>query len=445
MQKFMTIFRVVAGNFMEMFDFMVYGYYASYIGDAFFPSDNPTASLLKSFAAFGVGFLMRPLGAFVLGAYTDRVGRRKGLLLTLMIMASGTFLLAITPSYATIGVLAPIIILLSRLLQGFSAGAELGGTSVYLAEISTPQNRGFYVSWQSASQQVSVIVASGLGVLLHSMFSTDFIAGFGWRIPFFIGCLIVPVLFYIRRSMSESDDFLKRDSHPKLREIFTSIAHDYKIILLGMMMVAMTTASFYLITAYMPTFGAAELHLSKLDSLIVTACIGFSNFFWLPVMGAASDKLGRKPLLIGATVLAILTAYPAMVWLASDPGFVKLLIIGLWLSFIYGSYNGAMVVALTEVMPASVRATGFSLAYSLATTIFGGFTPFICTALIDLAKNTLPQNYVWLANAMPGLWITIIAILSLIAILTLYRIHSHMNDAHNVDLSALEKAAQARR
>lgn len=419
---------------MEMFDFMVYGYYASYIGDAFFPSDNPTASLLKSFAAFGVGFLMRPLGAFILGAYTDRVGRRKGLLLTLAIMATGTLLLAITPDYAYIGVLAPVIVLLSRLLQGFSAGAELGGTSVYLAEISTPSNRGFYVSWQSASQQVSVIFASGLGVLLHSFCSDDFIAGFGWRIPFLVGCLIVPVLFYIRRSMMESKVFVESKTRPGIKEVMQSLIHNYQVIILGMMMVGMTTATFYLITAYMPTFGRVELKLSALSSLLVTTCIGVSNFIWLPVMGSVSDKIGRKPLLVGATVATVLTAFPLMVWLANDPGFGRLLIVGLWLSFVYGSYNGAMVVALAEVMPAAVRATGFSLAYSLATTVFGGFTPFICTWLINTAKQNLPTQYAWVGNAMPGMWLTLIALMSLIAVLKLYHIRGSLNGAHKADV-----------
>lgn len=433
-EKFMRIFRVVAGNFMEMFDFMVYGYYASYIGDTFFPSEDPAASLLKSFAAFGVGFLMRPLGAFILGAYTDRLGRKKGLMLTLLIMALGTFLLAITPSYATIGVLAPMIILISRLLQGFSAGAELGGTSVYLAEISTPSNRGFYVSWQSASQQVSVIFASGLGVLLHSFFSTDFIANFGWRIPFFIGCLIAPILFYIRSSMVESKTFTDKATHPSLKDVINSLFEDYAVILLGMMMVGMTTATFYLITAYMPTFGKSELHLSSLDSLIVTACVGASNFIWLPIMGMASDKIGRKPLLIGATALTILSAFPLMLWLASDPSFGRLLIVGLWLSFLYGSYNGAMVVALAEIMPARVRATGFSLAYSLATTIFGGFTPFICTWLIEISKRHLAVHNIWAANAMPGIWLTLIASLSFIAVLVLYRIRRQLSNSHREEL-----------
>lgn len=428
--KFMDIFRVVAGNFLEMFDFMVYGYYASYIGETFFPSENPSAALLKSLAAFGAGFLMRPLGAFFLGAYTDRKGRRDGLLLTLSIMAVGTFLIAVTPAYGYIGALAPVIIVISRLMQGFSGGAELGGTSVYLAEISKPRNRGFYVSWQSASQQVSVIFASGIGVFLHSYYSLQFMSTIGWRIPFIIGCLIVPVVFYIRSTMLESEVFQRSSTRPQLHEVLRSLVKDYQLIILGMMMVGMTTGTFYLITAYMPTFGMHELHLSSFNSLFITACIGLSNFIWLPIMGSVSDKVGRKPLLLGATIVTVLTAFPLMAWLASAPSFAHLLIVGLWFSFLFGTYNGAMVVALAEIMPASVRATGFSLAYSLATAIFGGFTPFICTFLIEVARQHLQSGHAWLANSVPGLWLTFIAILSLIAVMTLYHNRSHLKYSH---------------
>lgn len=428
--KGMAIFRVVSGNFLEMFDFMVYGYYASYIAKAFFPSENYTASLMASFAAFGAGFLMRPLGAIFLGAYIDRKGRRVGLLITLALMAIGTLLIAITPSYASIGIAAPLIVLTGRLLQGFSAGVELGGTSIYLAEIATKGNRGFYVSWQSASQQVSVIAASGLGVLLHAWIGDDVMHQWGWRIPFFCGCLIVPVLFYIRSSLEETEAFLQSKHRPTLQEVMRSLYENYKLIIAGVAMVAMTTTSFYLITAYTPTFGKDELKLSGLDSLIVTACVGLSNFIWLPIMGSVSDRIGRRPLLVGATAIAIVTAYPALLWLAAAPDFTRLLIVELWLSFLYASYNSAMVVALAELMPADVRTSGFSLAYSLATAIFGGFTPLICTWLIAEMKSELATDYHWLANAMPGVWLTTIAIMSLIAIIYLYNWQKHLLDSH---------------
>ena len=282
---------------------------------------------MLSLATFGAGFLMRPVGAVVLGAYIDRYGRRAGLLLTLGLMSVGTFTIACLPGYATLGLLAPVLILLSRLLQGFSAGVELGGVSVYLSEIATPGHKGFYVSWQSASQQVAVMVASLLGVGLELVLAPATIDLWGWRIPFLVGCLIIPLLFLLRRSLAETEAFEARKHHPTISQIIRTVAANWTIVLLGMMLVAMTTVSFYLITAYTPTFGQSELHLQSVGVLIVTLCVGLSNFCWLPVMGAASDRFGRKPLLIIFTVLALLTVYPAMLWLTAEPSFVRLLLV----------------------------------------------------------------------------------------------------------------------
>ena len=410
-----AIFRVVSGNFLEMFDFIVFGFYATAIAKTFFPSDSAFASLMLALATFGAGFLARPLGAIFLGAYIDRHGRRKGLIITLALMAMGTVLIACVPGYATLGVAAPLLVLLGRLLQGFSAGVELGGVSVYLAEIATPGRKGFFVSWQSASQQAAVVFAGLLGVGLNHWLSPEEMGEWGWRIPFLLGCMIVPVIFVIRRSMEETPEFEARKHHPTLREILRSVSQNFSLVLGGMALVVMTTVSFYLITAYTPTFGKAELHLSDFDALLVTVCIGLSNFFWLPVMGSLSDKIGRKPLLLGATILAILTAYPALSWLVANPSFSHLLIVELWLSFLYGSYNGAMVVALTEIMPVEVRTTGFSLAYSLATATFGGFTPAACTYLIHALDN----------KAAPGLWLTGAAVMGLIATVVLFRGDKH--------------------
>jgi metabolite-proton symporter len=412
-----AIFRVVSGNFLEMFDFMVYGFYATAIAKTFFPAGSEFASLMLSLATFGAGFLMRPLGAIFLGAYIDRHGRKKGLVITLAMMAMGTVLIACVPGYATLGVAAPLLVLVGRLLQGFSAGVELGGVSVYLAEIATPGRKGFFVSWQSASQQAAVVFAGLLGVALNHWLSPAEMGDWGWRVPFLIGCLIVPVIFIIRRSLEETPEFEARakQHRPTLKEVVRSIGQNFGIVVAGMALVVMTTVSFYLITAYTPTFGKAELHLSDMDTLLVTVCIGLSNFFWLPVMGTVSDKIGRKPLLLGATLLAILTAYPSLSWLVSAPSFERLLMVELWLSFLYGSYNGAMVVALTEIMPADVRTTGFSLAYSLATATFGGFTPVACTYLIHLLGN----------KAAPGIWLSGAAVLGLVATLVLFRGNRH--------------------
>ncbi len=408
--KAMTVLRVTSGNFLEMFDFFLFGFYATHIAHAFFPVSDAYASLMLTFGTFGAGFLMRPLGAVILGAYVDRLGRRQGLILTLGIMSLGTVLIAFVPGYATIGMAAPLLVLLGRLLQGFSAGVELGGVSVYLAEIATPGNKGFYVSWQSGSQQVAIIVAALLGYALNAWMAPQAVSDWAWRIPFFIGCLIVPLLFLLRRSLEETEEFLARKHRPELGEMFRTIAGNWKIVLAGMMLVVMTTVSFYMITVYTPTFGRAVLKLSQTDALLVTLCVGISNFFWLPVMGALSDRIGRKPILIIFTALTLLTAYPALAWLVANVTFGKMLAVELWLSFLYASYNGAMVVALTEVMPAHVRTTGFSLAYSLATALFGGFTPAVSTWLIEQTGD----------KAAPGYWLIFAGACGLIATFILY-------------------------
>ena len=403
--KVWSVARVSSGNFLEMYDFMVFGYYAAAIGNAFFPNNSPFGSLMLSLMTFGAGFLMRPLGALVLGAYTDRHGRRAGLLLTLGMMSIGILSIACMPGYATIGLLAPLLVLTGRLLQGFSAGMELGGVSVYLSEIATPGHKGFYVSWQSGSQQVAVMFAASLGVILNSVLSTERMQRWGWRVPLLLGCLIIPFLFRLRKSLAETDEFLSRKHRPDTSEIFRSLRNNWAIVLVGTFMVTMTTVSFYMITAYTPTFGNSVLHLASIDSLIVTLCVGASNLFWLPVMGALSDRIGRRPLLFGCTLLMLITAYPVMLWLVKEPSFTRLLAVELWLSFIFGSYNGAMVVSLTEIMPPEVRTSGFALAYSLATAIFGGFTPALSTYLIHISGN----------RAIPGLWLSFAAACGLVA------------------------------
>jgi MFS family permease len=402
-----TVLRVASGNFLEMYDFMVFGYYAAAIGNAFFPSGDPFVSLMLSLMTFGAGFLMRPLGAIVLGAYTDRHGRRAGLLLSLSLMSVGILTLACTPGYATLGLVAPLLILVGRMLQGFSAGMELGGVSVYLSEIAPPGHKGFYVSWQSGSQQVAVMFAALVGVALNATLPPAKMMLWGWRVPLLLGCVIIPFLFRLRGSLQETAAFIARKHRPSMPEILRSLRANWRIVVIGTMLVTMTTVSFYMITAYTPTFGISVLHLATIDSLIVTVCVGASNLFWLPVMGALSDRVGRRPLLFTCTILMLLTAYPAMLWLVDAPSFGRLLAAELWLSFLYGSYNGAMVVFLTEIMPVDVRTSGFALAYSLATAVFGGFTPAISTYLIHAAHN----------RAVPGLWLSLAAICSLVATL----------------------------
>lgn len=403
--KIGAVIRVSTGNFLEMYDFMVFGYYATGIGRAFFPRSSEYAALMLSLATFGSGYLMRPLGAILLGAYIDHKGRRAGLLLTLTLMAIGTLTIGCMPGYATVGLLAPLVVVAGRLIQGFSAGVEIGGVSVYLAEIATPGHKGFYVSWQSGSQQIAVIFAALIGLVLANLLPPDQMLGWGWRIPLLVGSMLIPFVFLLRRSLTETAEFLARRHRPDSREIWRTVAANWRLVVLGMMLSTTTTVTFYLITAYTPTFGSTVLHLSSADSMIVTLCVGLLNFICLPLSGALSDRIGRRPLLLLFSICALVTAYPALSWLASGPSFERLLAVELWFSVIFGGYNGAMVVFLTEIMPAHVRTSGFSLAYSLATGIFGGFTPAVSTYLIHVTGN----------RAMPGVWLAMAGAMGLVA------------------------------
>jgi MFS transporter, MHS family, citrate/tricarballylate:H+ symporter len=407
-EKVGAVIRVSSGNFLEMYDFIVYGYYAVYIAKTFFPAGSDFASLMLSLMTFGVGYLMRPIGAIVLGAYIDRRGRRNGLIVTLGLMAIGTLTIAATPGYATIGLAAPIIIVVGRLLQGLSAGVELGGVSVYLAEIATPGRRGFYCSWQSGSQQIAVIFTALIGLALTGMLTTDQMGAWGWRVPLLIGCVIIPVILWLRRSLEETSVFQKMESRPsQTGEVFAIVAANWRLVLTGMLLSVFTTTCFYLITAYTPTFGRKALHLDAQTTFLVTLCVGLSNFIWLPVAGILSDKIGRRPLLFLVPILVLLTAYPAMLWLVDAPSFARLLVVELWFSMFFGVYNGAMIPFLVEIMPARVRTAAFALAFSLATAIFGGFTPAICTYLIERTGN----------KAAPALWLAAGAALSLAGVL----------------------------
>ena len=403
----MAVLRVTSGNFLEMYDFIVFGFYAGPIGHAFFPSHDPFVSLMASFATFWAAFLMRPLGALVLGAYLDRRGRRAGLILTLALMAVGTLTLAVMPSYARIGLVAPVLVLLGRLLQGFSAGVELGGVSVFLAEIAPPGARGLFVSWQSASQQVAVMAAAALGAVLNHLLSPGEMQAWGWRIPLLAGCLIVPVLLLLRRGMTETPVFEAIEVPPSTREILRTLRAGAASVLIGAGLVAATTVSFYLITVYTPTFGRSVLHLPAASVLVVTFCVGLSNLLWLPVSGALSDRIGRVPILLATTILMLLLPYPLLSWATAAPSLGRLLAVELVLSVLYGFYNGAMVVYLIELVPPQARSAGFSLAYSLAVAVFGGATPLLCTWAIHATGNP----------AMPGLWMSLAALVGLVATL----------------------------
>jgi MHS family citrate/tricarballylate:H+ symporter-like MFS transporter len=255
------------------------------------------------------------------------------------------------------------------------------------------------------------VVSALLGYGLNAWLDKSALEAWGWRVPFFIGCMIVPVIFVIRRQLQETEAFKAAKHHPTFRQTLQGIAAHWRVIGLGTLLVIMTTVSFYLITVYTPTFGKSVLKLSTRESLLVTLAVGISNLVWLPIMGALSDRIGRWPIMLAASALAVVTAYPAMSWLVGAPSLERMVMVELWLSFLYASYNGATIVALTEVVPSHIRTAGFSLAYSVATALFGGFTPLVSTWLIEATGN----------RAMPGVWMALAALASLVATIAVYR------------------------
>jgi MFS transporter, MHS family, citrate/tricarballylate:H+ symporter len=402
------IIQVVAGNALEIYDFMIYGYYARYIAQTYFPSDNEYISLMMSLMTFAFGFLARPIGAIVLGAYTDRHGRRAGLIMALSLMSLGIISVACTPSYASIGMAAPIIVLLGRLLQGFSAGAELGGVVVYLAEIAPPKRRAFYTCWQAGSQQISVMVASLVGLILLYCLAPEDLHAWGWRIPLLLGCLVIPVMFWLRSSLQETEVFAKRKSAPKVWEICTSLVRDWRIIALCMGMVSMATVTAQTITTYAPTF-IKSLNLGASAGFVILFFGGLSVLIWLPIMATVADRFNRRTVLIVITLLAAITAYPLMSWLAAQPTVFKFAVVELWFSFIYAAYSSVQVATMVELVPPSARTSGYAFAQAVAAAVLGGFTPAILTWL----------THTFHSSAMVGVWLAINAAISFLAALAL--------------------------
>jgi MFS family permease len=296
-----------------------------------------------------------------------------------------------------------LIITIGRLIQGFSLGVEGGGVNVYLAEIATPKNRGFYCAWQASSQALGVMAATGLGVLLTATLTMQQMQAYGWRIPLLVGCLIIPILFWLRRSLQETEVF-ERSTHARTTgEIMRILLEHWQIMLIGVLLTILNTTMFYFVNTYTALYGNL-LHLDPLGNFTVALSVGTASFILLPVFGTLSDRIGRWPLLIVAPLLILATAYPAMSWLVAAPSFSRLLVVEFWLAILYAMYAGALVPFVVELMPAKVRSSGYAIILSFANGIFGTFTPFIVTALISMTDN----------RASPALWLSAAAAVSLV-------------------------------
>ncbi|WP_179404190.1 MFS transporter [Burkholderia guangdongensis] len=396
------IFAASIGNALEWFDLIVYGFFAVTIAKLFFPSTNHVTSLLLTLGTFGLSYLIRPLGGFVLGAYADRAGRKASLLLSIGLMMVGTVLIAAMPTYASIGVLAPLGIMLSRLIQGFSAGGEFASSTAFLVE-HAPARRGFMASWQFASQGLTTLLASGFGVLLTSTLSPAQIELWGWRVPFLFGLSIGPIGLYIRRYVDEGAEFhtQARSSAP-VRELF---ATQKLRVLLATGVLAISTAGQYLVL-YMPTYAIKQLGLPASAGFAATLVTGAILMVVTPFVGHWSDRAGRIPLMTGSALLTLVTIWPTFALLTRYPSFAAMLAALVWIGVLKAMYSGALPALMAELFPAQTRATGLAVGYNAGVTLFGGFSPFMITWLIATTGNRLS----------PAFYLIGCAVLSLVAL-----------------------------
>ena len=392
-----VIIAASIGNAMEWFDFLVYGYFAVTISKVFFPSGNETASLLLTLGTFGAAYVVRPIGAIFIGSYTDRAGRKAGLTLSIMLMVIGTTMTALMPGYATIGLAAPIMILVARLLQGFSVGGEFGSAVTFLAE-QTASRKGFVASWQWASTGITGFLASGFGILLTSILSPQQLTEWGWRIPFLFGILVGPVGLYIRRRLDETPEYVEIEpTRTPVRDMVR--AHPLEG-LLAIGISAISNSSAYIIL-YIPTYAMKELHLPQATgftaTLVGAVILGIAS----PFAGHLSDRLGRSGILIGTAWLFLLTTFPLFFLMVAFPSLATAIFAAGWLSLVKAGYSGVLPSQLSELFPTRVRGIGVSLSFATAVTIFGGFTPFVATSLIALTGNSLsPSFYIMFTAAL---------------------------------------------
>ncbi|WP_343742861.1 MFS transporter [Herbaspirillum huttiense] len=394
------------GNALEWFDILIYGAFAVVIAKQFFPTGDDSVSLLLTFATFGVSFFMRPLGAVVLGAYSDRAGRKAALMLSIMLMTVGTAMIAFMPSYASIGLLAPAGIALGKMIQGFSAGGEFGSSTAFLVE-HAPHRRGFFSSWQVASQGISLLLAAIFGAVLNNMLTPEQLASWGWRVPFIFGLLIAPAGIYIRRHLDEAPEF-KESSEKTDAPLRDTFAHQKMRLLIGAGSVIMATVSVYL-SLYIPTYAVKQLGLPAWSSFAAMSVAGLIMFVGSPLVGALSDKIGRTPFMITSSALYIVLTYPMFVFLTNSPGFLQLLLLQTVIGVLMTMYFASMPALLADIFPVATRGTGMSLAYNIAVTIFGGFAGLIITWLIDFTGNKLSVSYFVIFGAVLSLIATLAA------------------------------------
>jgi MHS family proline/betaine transporter-like MFS transporter len=394
-----AVFAAAIGNVLEWYDFGVYVFFAGTIGGNFFPPGNPTSALLSSFGVFGVGFLMRPLGGIIIGRFGDTHGRKAALMLTIMSMAFGTVMVGVLPVYASIGMLAPVLLVVARLIQGFSAGGEWGGSTAFMVEWAPADRRGWYGSFQQASIAASLVLASGTGALFTTIFSADALAAWGWRIPFLLGIALALVGLYLRRNVEETP------AYRAAAETQSPLAGEsgFWLALRAFGFTIHWTVAFYILLSYMPTFTRLHASVSAGEALWSNTIGVLVLMVLIPLFGTLSDRVGRRPLLLASCAFFVLLPLPLFSVILRQPGFATLVLIQIVFAAAISLFSGAGPAAIAEMFRTIGRSTWMTPAYALAVAIFGGFAPFIATWLIAATGSPLSPAYYVIAAAVVSL------------------------------------------
>ncbi len=387
------------GAALEWFDIIVYATFAVVIAKNFFPESDGTVGLILTFATFAISYLVRPLGGMVLGSFADRKGRKNALTLTLLLMMVGTLIMAVAPTYATVGVWGSVIILVSRLVQGFSAGGEFGTATAFLIE-TAPHKKAFYASWQVAAQGASMLLASAFGYGLTQWLSEEALYSWGWRVPFFVGLLIGPVGLYIRAKLDETEEFINGEkTKTPLKDLFVN---HYGRLLAGSAVIGVATISVYMIL-YMPTFAVKNLGIPATAAFLGGIVAGLVTLVGVPFVGHLADQFGPARIMTYAAVGALLLAWPLFKLMVTAPSVpVLVIVIGL-LGVIMAFYFGPLPALLSALFPAAIRGTGLAVTYNVGVTLLGGIAPLVLTWLLSVTGSLNAPSFYYMAIAVISL------------------------------------------
>lgn len=401
-----VIAAAMVGNTLEFYDLFIYGFLARTIAKVFFPAQTELMSLLITVGTFGASYVMRPLGAVLLGGYSDKQGRKAGMMLTIWAMGIGTAMIAFSPSYAVIGIIAPLTVVLGKLVQGFSAGGEFGTSVSFVVEHAPRNQRGFFASFQVVGIGLATALAASAGALLNKGLSPDQIVDWGWRIPFIFGLIIIPFGYFIRRQVDETPEFVGASGGTM--EPFRAVLGSAKArIALAIGVYSMAASTNYLLAVYIPTYAQRELKLEPTVAFAGALAFAIIQIVLPPIIGALSDRYGRVRFIAAGIILVGLSTYPAFAWMINYPEpSVYLTAISMLAVFVI-IFQGAMPAFLSELFPGGIRTTGLALIHNLNFTLFGGMAPFICTLLIsETGSKYIPAYYVLVTvlMAIASLW-----------------------------------------